>query len=125
MKEGLLMAQENVKLFTEKLASSDELKKRCRELEAAYTGDKQDREAAANAVLIPLSKEAGLPFTLEELKAEEATDCSLSDEDLAKVSGGTGGFCFIGGGGDGIICAVIGFDDNGMACVFFSISADY
>jgi hypothetical protein len=120
IKDGVIMAQENVKLFKEKLASSDELKKRCKELEEAYTGDKQDREAIAKAVLIPLAKEAGIPVTLEEFKAEETKEGCLSDEDLESVSGGEGGFCFIVGAGDGLVCVAYGYNGSDTGCAFFS-----
>jgi hypothetical protein len=104
------MAQENVKLFKEKLVSSDELKEKLKKAEEAYTGDKQDRDNIVKTVLIPLAEEAGLPFTFEEAKAAEAGDGSLSDEELASVAGGGGaiGVCFILGAGLGPSCAVAG-----------------
>jgi hypothetical protein len=117
------MAQENVKLFKEKLASSEDLKKRCAELEAAYTGDKQDREAVAKAVIMPLAEEAGLPFTLEEFKADETKEGCLSDDALENVSGGQG-FCFVVGAGDGLICVAYGSDGGKIGCAFLSYTED-
>jgi pantothenate synthetase len=92
------MAQENVKLFQEKLLESEELKAKLKAAGEAYTGDKADAEKIAEAIIIPLAKEAGLPFTVEELKAAEAAmgqEGALNDEELEAVAGGKLAFCFI------------------------------
>jgi pantothenate synthetase len=106
------MAQENVKLFKEKLLGSEELKAKLKAAEEAYTGDKADAEKIAEAIIIPLAKEAGLPFTVEELKAAkeaEKQEGALSDKELESVAGGKSvdklGFCLFIGGGVGGSCA--------------------
>jgi hypothetical protein len=105
------MAQENVKLFKEKLVSSDELQEKLKKAEEAYTGDKQDRDNIIKTILIPLAEEAGLPFTLEEAKAAETGEGGLSDDELSSVAGGSGptfGACLLVGGGVGAGCVGLG-----------------
>ena len=49
------------------------------------------REKAAEAIIVPLAKEAGLPFTLEELKEyeqEQMKNMTLSEDELDQVAGG-------------------------------------
>jgi pantothenate synthetase len=109
------MAQENVKLFKEKLLESEELKAKLKAAGEAYTGDKADAAKIAETVIIPLAKEAGLPFTVEELKAEEEADQqagALSDKELEAVAGGRLrqnkiGFCFVVGAGIGERCEAL------------------
>jgi pantothenate synthetase len=94
------MAQENVKLFQEKLLESEELKAKLKAAGEAYTGDKTDAAKIAESVIIPLAKEAGLPFTVEELKAVETAmeqEGALSDKELAAVAGGRMAICLIVG----------------------------
>ena len=95
------MAAENVKAFFEALSKDEALQQALREKEVAYTGMKEDREAVVEAVLLPVAKEAGYEFTLEELKALEKSmrpEGELSENELEDVAGG-GGFCLIIGGG--------------------------
>jgi hypothetical protein len=97
------MAQENVKLFQEKLLESEELKAKLKAAGEAYTGDKTDAAKIAEAIIIPLAKEAGLPFTVEELKAAGAAETqegALSDEELEAVAGGRKAICMIYGVND-------------------------
>jgi pantothenate synthetase len=111
------MAQENVKLFKEKLLESEELKAKLKAAGEAYTGDKADAAKVAETVIIPLAKEAGLPFTVEELQAAEEAEqkaAAVSDKELESVAGGVRNpdkiaFCLIIGGGVGGDCeALIG-----------------
>ena len=49
------------------------------------------REKAAEAIVLPLAKEVGLPFTLEELKEYEQDrlkEMHLSEDELEQVAGG-------------------------------------
>lgn len=99
------MAQENVKLFKEALQKDTALQAKLKEKEAGYSGDKEDRVKVIEKILLPLAAECGLPFTIEELKAEEEAqqkEGAVSEEELESVSGGQGlGFCFIVGAGLG------------------------
>lgn len=95
------MAKENVVKFFEKLAEDAALAEKLNALDKAFA-DKNDasaddaamREKAAGAVVLPLAEEAGLPFTLEELKEyehEQVKNMTLSEDELAQVAGGKGG----------------------------------
>ena len=95
------MAKENVVKFFEKLAEDAALAEKLNALDKAFA-DKNDasaddaamREKAAWAVVLPLAEEAGLPFTLEELKEyehEQVKNMTLSEDELAQVAGGKGG----------------------------------
>lgn len=97
------MAKANVKLFYEALRNEAALRAKLQEKEAAYAGDKSDREAMVAEILIPIAEEAGYSFTIEELKEYEGSYTSgneLNDEEIEAVSGGGGiGICCIIGAG--------------------------
>ena len=94
------MAKENVAKFYEKLAQDAALAEKLNEMDKAFVekneapadgADLAFREKAAEAVIIPLAKEAGLPFTLEELKEyeqEQVKNKALSEDELEQVAGG-------------------------------------
>ena len=72
------MAKENVGKFYEKLAQDAALAEKLNALDkdfaeknGASTDDAAMREKAVETIIIPLAKEVGLPFTLDELKAYE------------------------------------------------------
>ena len=49
------------------------------------------REKAAEAIILPLAQEVGLPFTLDELKEyeqEQLKGLNLSEDELEQVAGG-------------------------------------
>ena len=99
------------------------------------------REKAVDAIIIPLAKEAGLPFTLEELKEyeqDQMNNMTLSEDELDQVAGGKEpkgrgengkpsykAACAIVGVGIGVVkdqkrkntaaCFVLGFS-NGRVC---------
>ena len=95
------MAKENVGKFYEKLAQDAALAEKLNALDkdfaeknGASTDDAAMREKAVEAVIVPLAKEVGLPFTLEELKEyeqEQVKNMTLSEDELAQVAGGKGG----------------------------------
>ena len=115
------MAKENVKAFFEALSQNEALQQVLKEKELAYTGDKEDREAVVNEVLLPVAEEAGYAFTLEELKEIEEgmrPEGEVDEDELEAVAGGViwgvcvmvgigGGDCFFLGAG---LCVVGGWD---------------
>jgi predicted ribosomally synthesized peptide with nif11-like leader len=92
------MAKENVGKFYEKLAQDAALAEKLNALDKDFAekneGSADDaamREKAVEAIIIPLAKEAGLPFTLEELKEyeqEQLKEMNLSEDELEQVAGG-------------------------------------
>ena len=92
------MAKENVAKFYEKLAQDAALAEKLNEMDkdfAEKNGTSADdaamREKAVAAIVIPLAKEVGLPFTLEELKEyeqEQLKEMNLSEDELEQVAGG-------------------------------------
>ena len=92
------MAKENVGKFYEKLTQDAALAEKLNAMDkdfaeknGASTDDAAMREKAAEAIVLPLAKEAGLPFTLEELKEyeqEQLKEMTLSEDELEQVAGG-------------------------------------
>ena len=142
------MAKANVEKFYEKLAQDAALAEKLNALDkdfaeknGASADDAAMREKAVEAVIIPLAKEAGLPFTLEELKEyeqEQLKEMNLSEDELDQVAGGRGkprpedkgkpsykAACAIVGVGIGVVkdkkrkntaaCFLLGFS-NGRVC---------
>lgn len=72
------MSKENVKAFMEKLATDKELQDKI-----------NDRARVAEAVIIPVAKEAGFDFTVEELRAYLAEmPEKVAEGELEDVAGG-------------------------------------
>ena len=63
--------RENVNLFFEKYETDGALRQRVADAVACYPGSLEIRESLVSAVLLPIAKELGLPFSLEELRAYE------------------------------------------------------
>lgn len=63
---------ENVVKFFELYDSDEALRKRIEDAEAAYPGSLEIRDAVIEAVLLPVAKELGLPFTLRDLRVYES-----------------------------------------------------
>ena len=92
------MAKENVGKFYEKLAQDAALAEKLNALDKDFAekigtaaDDAATREKAVDAIIIPLAKEVGLPFTLEELKEyeqEQMKNMTLSEDELDQVAGG-------------------------------------
>ena len=89
----------NVQKFEELLRSDEALQAKMRELAAAYDGDEGDERAFFEAVMAPLAKEAGLPFTFEEGTQFVLSGRVLDDAELDAVAGGSG--CWLIGGNNG------------------------
>ena len=117
------MAKENVGKFYDKLAQDAALAEKLNALDkdfaeknGASADDAAMREKAVEAIIIPLAKEVGLPFTLEELKKyeqEQLKEMNLSEDELDQVAGGHPGHHGPSGGGsdgsNGInACAYLG-----------------
>lgn len=62
---------ENVEKFFALYAADEALRERVREAELSYPGSLEIREAVAEAVLLPIAAELGLPFTVKDLRAYE------------------------------------------------------
>ncbi len=62
---------ENVSRFFERYEAEPELKQRVEDAVACYPGSLEIRESLAEAVLLPIAEELGLPFTLQDLRAYE------------------------------------------------------
>ena len=92
------MAKENVGKFYEKLQEDAALAEKLNALDKDFAekneGSADDiafREKAVAAIVIPLAKEVGLPFTLEELKEYEQDllkKMNLPENGLEQVAGG-------------------------------------
>jgi hypothetical protein len=94
------VAKENVAKFYEKLAQDEVLVEKLNALDKDFAekneapADDTDiafREKAAAAIVLPLAKEVGLPFTIEELKEYEQDQLkkmNLSEDELDQVAGG-------------------------------------
>ena len=98
------MAKENVAKFYEKLAEDTALAEKINGLDKVFAEKHEApaedadekvvlafREEAVKAVLLPVAKEAGFDFTIDELKAyeqEQLAALKLSDDELEQVAGG-------------------------------------
>lgn len=63
---------ENVVKFFELYDNDEALRKRIEDAEATYPGSLEIRDAVIEAVLLPVAKELGLPFTLRDLRVYES-----------------------------------------------------
>ena len=115
------MAKENVGKFYEKLAEDAALAEKFNALDKAFAeknevsvDDAAMREKAAEAIVLPLAKAAGLPFTLEELKEyeqEQLQEIQLSEDEMEQVAGGAARMSNGGastGKDSGAFCAFLG-----------------
>ncbi len=112
------MSQENVKNYFQELTKNKGLQEKLVALNKKYEGrelTKEQLNTACEQELIPLAKEYGFEFTLEEYNAytqemERPKTGLIDDNELSAVAGGTGGCgcALAGGGGDP--------DDGGAGC---------
>ena len=82
---------ENVVKFFELYDSDETLRKRIEDAEAAYPGSLEIRDAVIEAVLLPVARELGLPFTLRDLRVYESVmsakrcpDEEMTEEELSE-----------------------------------------
>ena len=62
---------ENAEKFFDLYARDEALRRRVLEAESMYPGSLEIRESVVEHVLLPVAAEAGLPFTVKELRAYE------------------------------------------------------
>ena len=80
------MSIEQVKAFMAKVKEDEALGKKLADAQAAYKGDK---EGAVAAVIIPVAKEAGFNFTVDDFKAAfDNGEGEASEDELEAVAGG-------------------------------------
>ena len=83
------MSVEQVKAFVANVKEDQALAKKLQDAEAAYNGDKSDKEAAVAAIVIPIAAEAGFNFTVEDFKAAfDNVEGEASSDELDAVAGG-------------------------------------
>ena len=82
---------ENVVKFFELYDSDETLRKRIEDAEASYPGSLEIRDAVIEAVLLPVARELGLPFTLRDLRVYESVmsakrcpDEEMTEEELSE-----------------------------------------
>ena len=88
------MSVEQVKAFFKKLNEDEAFAKTIHDAEAAYTGDKSDKDAAFAAIVLPIAAQAGFNFTVEDVKAAyENEEGEASKDELTAVAGGAPAEC--------------------------------
>lgn len=87
------MAVEQVKAFLAKVKDDADLAKKLEDAQKAYKGDK---DAAIEAVVVPVAKAAGFAFTAAEFEAAfNKGEGEASAEELDAVAGGSSDICGI------------------------------
>ena len=86
------MSMEQVKAFFAKVNEDSELAQKLKDAQAAYTGDKSDKDAAIAAVFIPIAAQAGFNFTVADFNAaiDNNDEGEASKDELNAVAGGGG-----------------------------------
>ncbi len=88
------MSVEQVKAFFAKVNEDEALAQQLKDAQAAYTGDKSDKDAAVAAVVIPVAAEAGFNFTVDDFKAAYYnSEDEVSEDELTAVAGGRKDYC--------------------------------
>ena len=83
------MSVEQVKAFFDKVKEDSSLAQKLKDAEAAYKGDKSDKDTAIAAVVIPIAAEAGFNFTVDDFKAFfDNNEGEVSEDELNAVAGG-------------------------------------
>ena len=130
------MSVENVGKFYEAVSQDKAMQQKFIDLSRKYKSDTVD-EARVDSIVeqdvVPLAKQMGYEFTLDDLRAygEQARQlhqgAELSEEEMKAVAGGIFG-CIICGGGDKYEtdgrggCIFIGTDSTGNMCIIFGDS---
>ena len=103
------MSVDQVKAFFEKSKDDEALAQKIKDAQAAYKGDKSDKDTAIAATVIPIAAEAGFNFTVADFKAAfDKGEGEASEDELDKVAGGSGWLTIVCGVPAGVSC--IGFD---------------
>ena len=83
------MSVEQVKAFFQKVKEDPTLAQKLKTAQAAYTGDKSDKELIVAVVVIPVAAAAGFNFTLDDFKSfVDNSESEASDEELDAIAGG-------------------------------------
>ena len=84
------MSVEQVKAFFAKVNDDSELAQKLKDAEAAYKGEKSDKDAAFAAIFVPVAAKAGFNFTIEDFMAvfDNNEEGESSAEELKAVAGG-------------------------------------
>ncbi|MBQ4403520.1 MAG: Nif11-like leader peptide family natural product precursor [Selenomonadaceae bacterium] len=84
------MSVEQVKAFFAKANEDEALAQQLKDAQAAYTGDKSDKDAAFAEIFIPIAAAEGFNFTVEDFMAvfDNNEDGESSAEELKAVAGG-------------------------------------
>ncbi len=83
------MSVEQVKAFFAKVNEDEALAQQLKDAQAAYTGDKWDRDAAIAAIFVSVAAKAGFNFTVEEFKEvfDKLEEGEASKDELNAVAG--------------------------------------
>ncbi len=84
------MSLDQIKAFFQKANEDEALAQKLKDAQAAYTGEKSDKDAAIAAVIIPVAAEAGFNFTVEDFKTVFEAEGEASADELHAVAGGGG-----------------------------------
>ena len=83
------MSVEQVNAFFSKVKSDQALAQKLKDAQAAYKGDKSDKEAALAAIVIPVAAQAGFNFTVDDFKASfDNNEGEVYEDELDAVAGG-------------------------------------
>ena len=83
------MPVEQAKAFVAKVKEDPELAQKLKDAQAAYTGDKSDKDAAFATIVLPVAAAAGFNFTVEDFKAAfDKGEGEVSEDELDAVAGG-------------------------------------
>jgi len=105
--------KEDFKKFIELVQADESLQKKLEEGVKSYTGEESE-EAAFNAIVVPIAKEAGFDISLDDMKESMV---ELNPEEMQQVAGGeTGGLGALACYGIGV---GYGVNKNSTACWFF------
>ena len=84
------MSVEQVKAFFAKVNDDSQLAQKLKDAQAAFTGEKSDKDAAIAAIFVSVAAKAGFNFTVEDFKAvfDNNNEGEASADELTAVAGG-------------------------------------
>ena len=109
------MAKENVKKFLEELTTNKELQEKFIVAQKHYEVEGKSEEEVFEDIVLPIAKEAGYEFTINEYRGAQRdaiAESSISEEELENVSGGWSGCYVIGKTSNEhtVACFAVGFE---------------
>ena len=86
------MSLDQIKAFFQKVNEDEALAQKLKDAQAAFKGDKSDKDAFIAAVFIPVAAKAGFNFTVEDFKEvfDDNEEGESSANELKAVAGGGG-----------------------------------